>query len=377
MTLSVSSAFDGGNIRLVSIEGDRVDLEIVKDRQSDFYQWFYFRLTGAAGRPVELRIVNCAGSAYPFGWPGYRACISEDRTNWTRVADTNYAGGILTIPVTPDANSVWFAYFAPYTMERHHDLIAEAAQDPDVTHRSLGQTLDGHEIDYLRIGEGPLQAWLYARQHPGESMAEWWMEGALEKLLDRADPVARRLRQRATFHIVPNMNPDGTLRGHLRTNSAGVNLNREWHAPSLERSPEVFHVLREMDSTGVHFAMDVHGDEAIPANFLAGFEGIPGWRKEQQALYERFGDELVRLSPDFQQKQGYEIAAPGQANLSMSTAQLAERFGAVSMTLEMPFKDNDDLPDPIEGWSPDRSRLLAHACLDALHAIIDELPVKR
>ena len=65
--------------------------------------------------------------------------------------------------------------------------------------------------------------------------------------------------------------------------------------------------------------------------------------------------------------------APGQANLSMSTAQLAERFGAVSMTLEMPFKDNADLPDPVYGWSPDRCRLLARACLDALHAMIDRI----
>ena len=65
MTLSVSSAFDGGNIRLVAIDGDRVDLEIVKDHQSDFYQWFYFRLTGGGGRALELRILNCAGAAYP------------------------------------------------------------------------------------------------------------------------------------------------------------------------------------------------------------------------------------------------------------------------------------------------------------------------
>jgi murein tripeptide amidase MpaA len=377
MTLSVSSAFDGGNIRLVASEGNRVDLEIVNDHQSEFYQWFYFRLSGAAGKTVELRILNCAASAYPLGWPGYQACMSEDRVTWTRVSETSYAGGILTIRATPTANSAWFAYFAPYTMERHHDLVAEVAQDPSVEHRSLGQTLDGHEIDYLRLGEGPLQVWLYGRQHPGESMAEWWMEGALEKLLDEADPVARRLRQRATFHIVPNMNPDGTLRGHLRTNAAGVNLNREWHAPSAERSPEVLHVLAEMDRTGVDFAMDVHGDEAISANFLAGFEGIPSLKPGQQALYDRFGEELVRLSPDFQTEKGYEINAPGQANLSMSTAQLAERFGAVSMTLEMPFKDNDDLPDPVEGWSPDRSRLLARSCLDALHAIIDELPAGR
>jgi murein tripeptide amidase MpaA len=376
MNLSISSAFDGGNIRVAAIEGNRVDLEIVKDNRSNFYQWFYFRLMGAAGQPVELRILNCQESAYPHGWPGYRACMSHDRDYWERV-DTSYEDGILTIRTTPATNSVWFAYFAPYTMERHHDFIASVTAHPAVEHRSLGQTLDGQEIDYLKLGTGPLQVWLYARQHPGETMAEWWMEGALEKLLDDADPVSRRLREKATFHVVPNMNPDGSQRGHLRTNAAGINLNREWHEPSAQRSPEVLYVRNEMDKTGVHFAMDVHGDEAIAANFLAGFEGIPSWTDAQGSLFNRFAETLVRISPDFQTDKGYEIAAPGQANLSMSTAQVAERFGAVSMTLEMPFKDNDDLPDAAEGWSPDRSRYLARACLDALHAIIDELPAKR
>ena len=57
----------------------------------------------------------------------------------------------------------------------------------------------------------------------------------------------------------------------------------------------------------------------------------------------------------------------------MSTTQLAERFGAVSMTLEMPFKDNFDLPDEVYGWSPERSKYLAGSCLDALHALLPEL----
>jgi hypothetical protein len=42
MTLSITSPHDGGNIRLVAAEGDKIDLEIVKDHASDFYQWFYF-----------------------------------------------------------------------------------------------------------------------------------------------------------------------------------------------------------------------------------------------------------------------------------------------------------------------------------------------
>src|SRR3546814_2644574 len=96
-------------------------------------------------------------------------------------------------------------------------------------------------------------------------MAEWWMEGALEKLTDSADPHARSLLAKCRFHIVPNMNPDGSRRGHLRTNYAGVNLNREWDNPTAERSPEVLCVRGAMDESGVDWAMDVHGDEAIPA----------------------------------------------------------------------------------------------------------------
>ena len=372
MSLSITSNFDSGNIRVVSINADTADLEIVTDHQSDFYQWFHFRVAGAAGKAVTLRITNVAGSAYPMGWPGYRARVSEDRQRWT-MADTNFADGVVTITHTPSADALWVAYFAPYSMERHHDLVARIAQMPGVTQRELTKTLDGRPLDCLTMGEGTKQVWLYARQHPGETMAEWWMEGALEKLVDPADATAKLLREKATLHIVPNMNPDGSFRGHLRTNAAGVNPNREWHAPSADRSPEVLAVRNAMDETGVAFAMDVHGDEAIAANFLAGFEGIPSWTEAQGALYSRFRDTLAARMPDFQVAKGYAVAPPGKANLSMSTTQLAERFGAVSMTLEMPFKDHDDNPDPLEGWSPDRCKSLAHACLDNLAAMIDDL----
>lgn len=377
MTLSISSAFDAGNIRVLSTSGDastgyRAELEILPDQGSDFYQWFHFRVAGVAGAQVELVIANCAGSAYPDGWADYKARVSEDRENWL-LADTEYSDGKLTIRVEPDSALFWVAYWAPYSMERHHDLIAWAAQQPGVTAHELGLTLDGQPLDMLRIGEGTKQVWLYARQHPGETMAEYWMEGAIERLCDGEDSVARLLRREATIHLVPNMNPDGSRRGHLRTNALGINLNREWHDPSRERSPEVFLVRQAMDATGVDFAIDVHGDEAIPAVFMAGFEGIPSLKPEKLALYRRYVDLLAARTPDFQTRLGYPVAPPGRGNLSMSTAQLAERYGAVSMTLEMPFKDHGDLPDADFGWSPARSQQLGRDCLAALAEIIAEV----
>lgn len=373
----IDAAFDAGNIEILSISGATARLAIRKDHLSDFYQWFHFRVANCAGRELVLKITGLESSAYPGGWPGYRAAVSEDREFWGRT-DSSYDksedGGTLTIRYRQSGNMAWFAYFAPYSMERHHDLVSGAALADGATHRVLGHSLDGQPIDCLELGDGERQVWLYARQHPGESMAEWWMEGAIDCLTDPADPVGRKLRQLCRFHIVPNANPDGSRRGHLRTNAAGINLNREWDSPSAEKSPEVLAIRNAMDESGVDFAMDVHGDEAIAAVFLAGFEGIPSWSEELQAGYDRYKAILARRTPDFQTRLGYPVAGKGKANLAMSTNQLAERFGAVSMTLEMPFKDNDDLPCTAQGWSPERSAILGRDCMGALLEWLVENP---
>lgn len=369
----INSAFDGGNIIVTSINGDSATLEIRKDAHSDFYQWFYFRVSGAKGRSITLSITNCGDSAYPDGWTNYRARYSLDRSDWRQEADTSYANGVLTIRHQCQADLIWFAYFAPYSIERHNDLIALIASQPGVIHKELGQSLEGQAIDYLGMGSGAQQIWLYARQHPGETMAQWWMEGALDMLTDPADQVAARLHEKATLHIIPNMNPDGSCRGHLRTNAAGINLNREWATPSADKSPEVLCVRNEMDKTGVHWAMDVHGDEAIPANFIAGFEGIPNWSDDQGNRFYAYRRALTAATPDFQDKLGYPASSPGKANLTMSTNQLANRFahlGCVSMTLEMPFKDHDPNPDTERGWNPERCKRLARSCLAVLAGMV-------
>lgn len=373
--MRVSSSFDSGNIECLDASRPAdIRLSINKDRNSDFYQWFHFRLVGARGQDCTLRIVNAGGAAYPRGWEGYRACASYDRRNWFRVA-TSYEAPVLTINHRPDLDSVYYAYFAPYSMERHARFVAGTLADPRVRLDVPGATLDGQDIDLLHVGEpasGKRQCWIIARQHPGETMAEWWMEGFMQRLLDPADPVARALLRRAVFHVVPNMNPDGSRRGHLRTNAAGANLNREWQQPSMERSPEVFVVRKAMAETGVDFCLDVHGDETVPYNFIVKTVGIPSLTPKQKALQLAYAEHLSRANPDFQTEHGYPDNAPGKANLAMCGNYVAETFGCLSMTLEMPFKDNDAAPDPRAGWSPARCRKLGMAGLDALHGVLDD-----
>ena len=377
--MHINSSFDGGNILcLAASDPSDIRLEIRSDNESEFFQWFYFRLTGARDKDCRLRIANAGKASYTEGWQGYRAVASYDRKTWFRVA-TEFDGENLTISHRPELDSVFYAYFAPYSMERHADLIGTCLKADGCALEVAGTTLDGQVLDLLSVAPladnpaRPPVCWVIARQHPGETMAEWWMEGFLRRLLDRHDPVARSLRARAIFHIVPNMNPDGSRRGHLRTNAAGANLNREWAAPSMERSPEVFLIKNRMRETGVDFFLDVHGDEALPYNFIANTFGIPSLNERQRQLTGEYKAALQRANPDFQLEHGYPENPPGKGNLAMASNNVAETFGCLSMTLEMPFKDSATTPDERYGWSPERCRKLGAANLDAIYAVLDRL----
>jgi murein tripeptide amidase MpaA len=373
--MHLSSAFDSGNIVVVKADDPgAIELQIAVDAGGDHYQWFHYRVTGARGTPLRMRLTNAGGASYPEGWQDYQVCVSYDRATWFRVP-TRFDEGVLTIEHTPEMDSVYYAYFAPYSLERHADLVAEAQCAEGVAYERLGATVDGRDIDLLVIGEPSEQrpsCWIVARQHPGETMAQWLVEGLLERLLDDEDPVARWIRERATLYVVPNMNPDGSFRGHLRNNAAGANLNREWESPSVERSPEVFQVRARMQQTGVDFFLDVHGDEALPYNFISGAEGTPSWSDATAARQQRYVDALLQASPDFQTAQGYPVPDPGAANPTMASNFVAEHFGCLSMTLEQPFKDTADSPHPL-GWSPTRAKIFGHAQLDALRAVLHEL----
>ena len=377
----IDDRFDSGNIEVVDASDPRdVQLRLRPDPPTEtpdgvvrFAQWFHFRAHGVAGVPLRLRILDADKAAYPDGWPGYRAAMSEDGVTWRRV-DTEYSGGELVLRCTPRADTATFAYFAPYDLCRHAGLVARCAAQPGVVSRPLGRSLDGRLLDRLIIGapEGR-RLWILARQHPGETMAEWWMEGFLGRLLDPHDALAASLRARAVLHVVPNINPDGSFRGHLRTNAAGANLNREWATPTLARSPEVLHCRDEMDRTGVDLCLDVHGDEGLPYNFIAGAEGIPGWTPRMAALQASFLAAYETANPHFQRVYGYGVDGPGEANLTMCTNHVAQRFDCLAMTLEMPFKDDANHPDPGAGWSPEKAMRLGASAIDALASVIDGL----
>ena len=134
-------------------------------------------ITGAAVESIIVKyvIANAKDASFPTAWPGTTiyyttgSLESCDDDLWKRNLTTDYIDGALTWEHVHTTNgSTFFSYYPPYTYARHLKLISDCSAvintrgsecskyDPVI--ESLGQTLDGREMECLSIGNGKLIA---------------------------------------------------------------------------------------------------------------------------------------------------------------------------------------------------------------------------
>ena len=375
-SLDIRADFDSGNIQVIdATDRQQVRLAIRPDTHSAHLQWFHFKVSGLTPNESHHFVLeNASASTFSRAWEGYHAVASYDQKAWFRVP-SRYDGKALHFELLPAEAEAWFAYFEPYSRQRHEWLVGEALNKAGMQLLAVGRSIEGRDIPLLRLGSGQpgnRQIWLIAQQHPGEHMAEWFMEGIIERLQVH-DTELEALLAGADLYLVPNVNPDGAFHGHLRTNAAGRDLNRAWQDADADTAPEVLFVQQQMEKYGVDLFIDVHGDEEIPYVFTAACEGNPGYTPRIAMLEQQFRDWLCAKTADFQQRHGYGREQPGRANLKLACNSVGEKFDCLSFTLEMPFKDNADAPNPHTGWSGARSGQLGKDVLATCIRILPQL----
>ena len=142
--MKISTQFDAGSVVVKDLSNPAdIRLALRPDNASEFAQWFYFRLQGAAYQNCVMHFENAADAAYPLGWEDYQACASYDRQNWFRVP-TSYENGVLTINHTPLSNSVYYALFRA--------LFQRAAFEP------FGRCAGQRFVPYRRTWAVPFKA---------------------------------------------------------------------------------------------------------------------------------------------------------------------------------------------------------------------------
>jgi len=200
--LSISSQFDSGAIEVLRLDvAHDIQLRIRQDTAAEFAQWFHFCLHGAAGEPVTLRFMNAKQCAYPKGWEGYQVVCSEDRQHWSRIETSYRRRGYDRAHHSADQRHLLrllrtlFVRAAPGPVGFGSSLVAghrgTAGRPPSRARHERAARCQTCTVWWLR--KTRRDVWVIARQHPGETMAEWFVEGFLERLLDADDSVSRTL----------------------------------------------------------------------------------------------------------------------------------------------------------------------------------------
>jgi murein tripeptide amidase MpaA len=360
--MKISHNFDSGSIAVIDTKDiNNIQLELTTDNNDNTMQWFHFRCHTNAGLNHTIRILNAGDSSFSRAWNNYQALASYDKINWFRVP-TQFINNQLVINYTPTKDEISYAYFTPYDYARQQTFIKQVQQFEQCQHTQLANTIDNNSIDLLTIGKPDIDKkaiWIIARQHPGETMAQWFTEGLVNHLLSQ-DNSSRQLLEKAVFYIVPNMNPDGSIKGNHRTNSHGLNLNRQWQNPSKTLCPEVYYVQEKMAQTGVDLLLDIHGDEEIPYNFI-----MPAKNSCQIAAQgKQFKSNFMTATKEFQIEIDYDTFQNKQSRCCGTTCggkpdtaskYVTNTFGCLALVLEMPFIDHNNQPNSITGWSAPRS----------------------
>ena len=173
-----------------------------------------------------------------------------------------------------------------------HDTYWRAV-DPylgrEVSSRVAGESAEGREIRHLTFGRGPTAILLWSQMHGNESTASMSLADIIRFFDAQPNhPLARRIAEGATIHMIPMLNPDGAER-FQRRNAQGIDVNRD--ARRLQ-TPEGQLLKAVRDQLDPEFGFNLRGQTISPRLI----EGLVDKGRVESASFDAFSslDELER-----------------------------------------------------------------------------------
>ncbi|CAL1548208.1 unnamed protein product [Lymnaea stagnalis] len=308
-TLSFESRFECGNLRQARRIGP-FEYELVL--KADLFtlrhtQWYYFRVTNVVpGITYKFRIVNLLKSDSLYNH-GMRPLIYSDKDaqekqrGWVRTGHhisysrnvTNHSCPLLQRGVSyhmlewqmefPNADDTYYlAHCYPYSftdLKEDLEVLLNNEERSEVMRREvMCESKAGNSCFLLTVTNFNVEiekkaVVISARVHPGESQASWMMKGLLE-FITGPDPVAKELRNKFVFKIVPMINPDGVIVGNYRCSLAARDLNRNYRHPRRENFPTIWYLKKMVEDLAKNHEIalycDLHGHSRKPNVFMYG-----------------------------------------------------------------------------------------------------------
>jgi hypothetical protein len=205
----------------------------------------------AVARAYLLAVVGVAAVAGCGGGRESRAAAPSSEAG----GETAEAAALVRLHEAVRAPGLDHRRFSP---DDFHDAIAPYLADGPFQVDVIGTSAEGRPIRRIRYGSGPVRVLLWSQMHGDESTATMALADILRFLAERPDhPLARRIADGATVHMVPMLNPDGAAR-FQRRNAQGVDVNRD--ARRLE-TPEGRTLKRVRDEVRPDFGFNLHDQD--------------------------------------------------------------------------------------------------------------------
>jgi len=202
--------------------------------------------------------------------------ISEDAKNWRPVKMEYVEPDQRRLQVHMDGPALYVARLQPYCISDLEKLKADIGGHALVEIKTIGQTVEGRELEMLRVGspDAPHRVLIRARAHPWEPGGNWVLEGMIRRLL-RGDAEAQQWLTSYCLYVMPMANKDGVARGRTRFNVNGKDLNRDWLEPAdptlapenaaLEKWLEAMIARGQCPDLAIDFHNDAYGNLHLPA----------------------------------------------------------------------------------------------------------------
>ncbi|XP_051832251.1 cytosolic carboxypeptidase-like protein 5 isoform X5 [Antechinus flavipes] len=272
--------------------------------------WFYFSVRGGIpGKLIKINIMNMnkQSKLYSQGMAPFVRTLPT-RPRWERIRDrptfemteTQFVLSFVHRFVEGRGATTFFAFCYPFSYSDCQDLLNQLDQRFLESHPSLSSpldsiyyhrellcnSLDGLRVDLLTVSSchglrdereprleqlfpdtstprpfcfsGKRIFFLSSRVHPGETPSSFVFNGFLDFILRPDDPRAQTLRRLFVFKLIPMLNPDGVVRGHYRTDSRGVNLNRQYLKPDAVLHPAIYGAKAVLLYHHVHSRLNPH-----------------------------------------------------------------------------------------------------------------------
>ncbi|KAL4483174.1 hypothetical protein ABPG74_019200 [Tetrahymena malaccensis] len=321
------SQFDSGNLEKVernsSLKNNHFNLWVCNDckgtqKATNYRTWFYFSVTGVNAETTltfSIMNLNFQNKMFREGMqPTFKSSLSN---TWQRVKSNiastmeNNDNGLeitWTHKFESPEEKVWFSFTYPFSYEDNEKFLKEYEQtfqnDSEIyMHRcTLIKSKEDRKIELLTISsqtnklnqqekaipnlftdpessrpalfKNKKYVFFSARVHPGETPGSHVFNGIIKLLLNKDDARAKVLRDNFVFYCIPMINPDGVYRGHYRTDTNGLNLNRFYINPSQTEHPSVYAIkeliLHLNETKRLHCYIDLHAHATKKGAFIYG-----------------------------------------------------------------------------------------------------------